>query len=150
MENINSFGLAISRMHRLMERDFEKKLSELVGKDISVSQARAIVFIASRENVLTTQKDLENEFDLKCSSVSLLISSLEKDGYIIREKIDKDARQNKLVLTSKSVELYQVILNLMSKIMDMYLEDVSKEEIEIFDNVLSKVRNSIVKSREKL
>lgn len=48
------------------------------------------------------QKDIEDVFRIKKSSVTSVLQTLEKKGLIVRESVPQDARMKKLVLTDKA------------------------------------------------
>ena len=56
------------------------------------------------------QKDLEKEFDLKRSSVSLLLNNMEKSDLIQRVPVAEDARLKKIILTEKAIKIYPWLL----------------------------------------
>ena len=50
------------------------------------------------------QRDLEKMFDIRRSSVSTMISCVEKKGYIKRVSIPTDKRVNKIILTEEGMK----------------------------------------------
>ena len=61
------------------------------------------------ENGDVFQRDLEKMFDIRRSSVSTMISCVEKKGYIKRESIPTDKRINKIVLTEEGRKKYEEV-----------------------------------------
>ena len=51
------------------------------------------------------QRDIEEVFRIKRSSVTSVLQTLEKKGLIIRESVPEDARVKKLLLTEKAKQL---------------------------------------------
>ena len=45
------------------------------------------------------QKDIEEEFDLRSSTASEMLKSMEKKGFVIRQPISTDGRMKKIVIT---------------------------------------------------
>ena len=60
---------------------------------------------AQNENRDIFQRDIEEVFRIKRSSVTSVLQTLEKNGLIIRESIPEDARLKKLVLTDKAIQM---------------------------------------------
>ena len=53
------------------------------------------------------QRDVEQEFDVRRSTVSCLLTQLEKDGFIRRESVEGDARLRRLVVTQRGLEAHR-------------------------------------------
>ena len=50
---------------------------------------------------LIIQEDIEAHFDLKGATVTNMLKSLEKNGFIIRTPMENDARLKRITLTEK-------------------------------------------------
>lgn len=61
------------------------------------------------------QKDIEEIFRIKKSSVTSVLQTLEKKGLIVRESIPADARVKKLVLTQEARKLQQCTYQALGK-----------------------------------
>ena len=72
-----------------------------------------------------------------------LLQALEKNGFIKREAVDRDARLKKITLTPKAIENHIIIKQ---KIMgfDLLLESgITPEEKEVFLKIIKKVRRNL-------
>ena len=56
------------------------------------------------------QKDIEEEFQIRKSTVTGYVQLMEKNGYLTRESVKGDARKKRLVPTEKAEGLRQAIL----------------------------------------
>ena len=76
-ENKLKLGLDISRIHHIISRKMDATVISSIDDNLTVSQAYVIDFIymEGKEKEIF-QKDLEKEFDLKRSSVSLLLNNM--------------------------------------------------------------------------
>ena len=83
-ENKLKLGLDINRIHHIISRKMDATVISSIDDNLTVSQAYVIDFIymEGKEKDIF-QKDLEKEFDLKRSSVSLLLNNMEKRNEII-------------------------------------------------------------------
>ena len=52
---------------------------------------------------------MEKQFDLKRSSISLMLNNMEKNKLIERVAVSEDARLKKIVLTEKAIKLNEKI-----------------------------------------
>ena len=91
-ENKLMQGLDINRIHHIISRKMDATVISSIDDNLTVSQAYVIDFIymEGKEKDIF-QKDLEKEFDLKRSSVSLLLNNMEKSDLIQRVPVAEDA-----------------------------------------------------------
>lgn len=112
---------------------------------ITDTQGRVLKYIweesKSRE---VFQKDIEDEFDIRRSSVTQVIQLLERDGLIVRESVERDARLKKLVLTEKAIRIQEVMNGKIRELESQMQKDISEEEREILLNLLRKIKRNIV------
>ena len=85
----------------------------------------------------------EKEFDLKRSSVSLLLNNMEKSDLIQRVPVAEDARLKKIILTEKALLLNKNISNAIDSIENKLSDSLTLEEINTFYKVLDKIRNNL-------
>ncbi len=135
------FGLSVAKVHRLIEREAENSVLSLGIKDLSVSQMRIIMFLSKSDNVC--QKQIEEQFDLKCSSVSLSISDMEKNGYVDRVQSKSDARLKNIVLTKKSKDVFKKVLKVLEDTHSLCVKGINKEEMDVCLSVIKKVKDNI-------
>ena len=111
-------------------------------------QARIIGFIEFRNNQGDDifQKDIETEFKIRRSSVSSVIDNLEKNGFIVRQSVENDARLKKIVLTEKAVSLGAKHRKTVERFENSLLENMTKEEIATLKALLNKVAENIENS----
>ena len=137
-------GLDINKIHHIISRKVDAAVINAIDDNLTVSQAYVIDFIYNIEkNKDIFQKDLEKKFDLKRSSVSLMLNNMEKSDLIQRVPVAEDARLKKIVLTEKSIELNEKISNAIDSIENKLSKDLTEEEIKVFYRVLNKIRNSL-------
>lgn len=90
------------------------------------------------------QKDIEDEFDIRRSSVTQIIQLLERDGLIVRESVQRDARLKKLILTEKAIEIQKVMNGKVRELEAEMQKDISPEEKELFLKILCKIRKNVM------
>ena len=110
--------------------------------DITPMHAKILMTIYKSEGKVC-QKDLEGPMSCNKSTLSSIISTMEKNGLITREVCELDSRINHLVLTDKGMEMVE-FLRKDRKYTDGILEDgISKSERELFMQVIDKIRNNL-------
>ena len=143
MDKIEIFGV----IHRL-DNQVKRNLDKIALKhDLTGIQAFFLKYLHDNSNNRDIfQRDLEKIFDIRRSSVSTMISSLEKKGYIRRESIPTDKRINKIVLTDEGLKKHIEVDSDVNRYKESLLDSFSDEEIEISYGLLEKISN---KTREE-
>ncbi|MBR5595845.1 MAG: MarR family transcriptional regulator [Lachnospiraceae bacterium] len=94
---------------------------------------------AQEENRDVFQRDIEEVFRIKRSSVTSVLQTLEKKELIVRESIPEDARLKKLVLTDKAIKMqrdtYHIIEEMEQEVRSMF----SEQEFEQFLEYMSRI-----------
>jgi len=73
------------------------------------------------------------------AAVTRLVSNLEKKGYVVRYKDEKDRRINRLFPTEKTKEVKDIATATETHFYQWLMEDIDNEEKEIFLKVLKKL-----------
>lgn len=137
-------GLDINKIHHIISRKVDAAVISSIDDNLTVSQAYVIDFISMEgKHRDIFQKDLEKEFDLKRSSISLMLNNMEKNDLIQRVPVAEDARLKKIVLTEKAIILNKKISNAITSVENKLSKDLTLEEIDVFYKVINKIRNSL-------
>lgn len=144
MTEKNKLGLHISKINHIISRSMDSAVINTIDNTLTVSQAYVIDFISMQgDNQDVFQKDLEKAFDLKRSSISLMLNNMEKSDLIKRVPVTEDARLKKIILTDKSKELYEKISKAIDSVENRVCENITPDELKIFKSVLDKIRNNL-------
>ena len=111
--------------------------------NVDCNKHNIVKYLANNKDKDIFQKDLELEFDLKRSSVSLMLNNMEKHDLIKRVPVAGDARLKKLVLTEKAVEISRKISSAIDSVEGKLLENMEQDEINSLLNMLGKIRSNI-------
>lgn len=120
----------IIHLSRSIERVCDEA-SRVTG--VTGSQARLLVFlsiVSGEQDVF--QKDIEEEFGVRPSSVTGLLQALERQGFIRRESVSRDARLKKIVLTEKARELQKKITDIHRGLLRRLQGPLSDEKLQLF------------------
>ena len=88
------------------------------------------------------QKDIETEFQIKRSTASTLLASMEKNGLITRRSVDHDARLKQVVLTDKARKMHETFLVTAKKVEENLARGLSDEELRNFFSTLDKISDN--------
>lgn len=143
MKSQYPIGLHINKLSRIISRKVDAAVLNAIDDNITVSQAYVIDFITDNTDRDIFQKDLELEFGLKRSSVSLMLNNMEKNDLIKRLPVPGDARLKKIVLTEKASEISKKISVAIDSVESRVSESLSEDEVHLFLNMLNKIRTDI-------
>ena len=82
------------------------------------------------------QRDIEEEFHLRCSTATGTLQLMERNGLIRREPVDYDARLKRIVVTEAGIRFKQELVRVMQSMEDTLVEGVSPEELDTFFRVI--------------
>ncbi|WP_346916367.1 MarR family transcriptional regulator [Clostridium sp.] len=109
----------------------------LRGINLSASEYICLRYIRKREGL--SQEELRGLLSIDKAAVTRLVNNLEKKGYAIRYKDEKDKRINRLFPTEKAKEVKDIATATETHFYQWLMEDVDNEEKEIFLKVLKKL-----------
>lgn len=89
------------------------------------------------------QRDLETIFKLRRSTLSSVISTLEKKGYLTRVPVPQDARLKKLVLTEAGQTVGLHVFEIFSHLNDLMIAGLTQEERTAFGSIMGKISQNL-------
>ena len=115
--------------------------------DITGQQMNVIMFLkhSDDEGRDVFQRDVECNLNIRSSTATGILKTLEKNGYIERVSVPSDARLKKLVLTEKSYAMFEQIDPFIKAINTKITEGRTEEEIEQFFCITEKLKQNIDK-----
>ena len=132
-------GFEIHRASRMVKRYLDGDATKLYVDKMTGTHGWAVGYFYDNRHRDIFQKDFEQEFDIRCSTASNILTLMEKNGLIIRESVPYDARLKKIILTNKALENQDVVNKSFDKLESTMKKDISKEDLAIFFSVLDKV-----------
>lgn len=103
---------------------------------------------AQEENRDVFQRDIEDVFRIKRSSVTSVLQTLEKKGLIVRESIPEDARLKKLVLTQKAIKLQSCTYHILGEMEQDVRSTFTEQEFAQFLEYMSRIDQKVIQSYE--
>ena len=97
------FGALLNQIARLIRRALDARISAAVATGLSGMRGMVLgdIVRANRNGRDVYQRDIEQWFNIRRSSVTALLQGMEQDGFITRCAVEKDARLKRLVATDK-------------------------------------------------
>ena len=132
-EKEEHIGKYINRLSKDIRYTINGYLTEK-GYSLTGEQCRILGFIrfCNDSGSCVYQKDIENSFGIKRSSVASILANMEKGGYIIREVDSSDARIKKVILTESGQKLQRemgLTIGMIESIITRNMSDKEKNEL---------------------
>ncbi|MFI3237557.1 MAG: MarR family transcriptional regulator [Lachnospiraceae bacterium] len=125
-------GIEVTKLSYRIGRALEAEIMESVDETMSATTARIISFaIENHGKCDVYQKDIEHFLGLNRSSVSLILKSMEKNGFVVRESLPEDARFKRILPTKKAYRYHEKIIEAFERVEDKMkvgIEDLQKLE----------------------
>ena len=117
-----------------------RHLNENDGYGLTGMQFAIVSFIAKESTERDVfQKDLEQKFDIRKSTVTGILNTMERDGLLLRETVPYDARLRKMILTDKALQAKQNTEQVIDSVESQLSKGLTEEEITTFLNILEKI-----------
>ena len=110
--------------------------------DITPMHAKILMTIYKSEGKVC-QKDLEGPMSCNKSTLSSIISTMEKNNLLTRKACDTDSRINYLLLTDKGLEIADFLKEDRTYMEGILSEGISEQEYTTFVNVIEKIRKNL-------
>lgn len=127
-------------IRRKLDTEFAKTgLDEIVGM-----QGPMIGYIYDKSRSQDVfQRDLEKVFNIRRSTATVMLQTLEQKGFVVREPVDYDARLKKIVLTEKAVQQHMIIKQQIDIFHEKLEEGITAEEKKEFFRILDKITENL-------
>lgn len=148
MNNSISIGHELVYTNNLIARRIARGGNNKYAMNISPIQVRIVKYLVKQNNKAILQKDMEYLFNIRRSTVSGVIKTMEKNNIIIRENVKDDNKSKEIKLTD---EVYKRANDLVKELKELDLEllkDVNKEDLEVFMRVLKNIQDNLKEERK--
>lgn len=140
---MTNLGGLIHKVAHKMKREIDHANQKL---GVSGVQGRIIGYVrCESKNRDVFQKDIEEHFELRGSSVTSALQNLEKMGFIVRESIPTDQRLKRIVLTKKALDIHNQITKNIEQVEKEAFSSINKEEEQLLSDLLKRILNNIEK-----
>ena len=97
------FGALLSHTSRMLRRAMDPRIAAEVTPELTGVRGMLLgeIICANNENRDVYQRDVEQWFHIRRSSVTAILQGMEQDGFITRSAVAKDARLKRLIATEK-------------------------------------------------
>lgn len=122
------------------EAGFQQCASAIENDELTIMQKHVLKFVLLESlHRDLYQKYIEEEFQIRKSTVTGILKLMEKHGYIYRESVKKDARLKRIVPTAKAEEMRPKILEHIQKTEARLIEGIAPEDVLICKKALGQM-----------
>jgi len=129
----------------ILSKRLKRRLDNGTSKyGITGVQSRILGFIShNSEKRDIFQKDIEEELDIRRSSVTSVLQLMEKNGYIKRVSVCIDARLKKIILTEKGLEIQKNVYDFILKFEKSLRDELSNDEMKTLVSLIDRLSKKI-------
>ena len=138
----------ISLLIKKISEDINKKCNnDLKAWGITLSQVRILGYVKFRQEdgLLTSQKDIENHFEVSHPTVVGVLNNLKEKGLITTSADENDKRIRRVFVTPKENEFHSYITKTTLETNTQLLYGISFEEQQVLLKLLQKIKKNIQK-----
>jgi len=139
-------GIVLNRILPYLMSRVSFSLNQMLKSDLkefglTISNWRVLAVLAAESEV--TVNELAEYAMIEQSTASHLIDRMEEDGLLIRKRGPKDGRVRSISLTKVGQEKYETVRHTVLAHTQRVLRDVTPEERQTLESVLTKMRNNL-------
>ncbi len=129
---------------KMLDNMIDRKICGSVEKNnLTHTQARVLKFLYDNQDRKVYQTTLEKEVDVRRSTISGVLDTMEKNNLIIRKNSSDDARKKEIALTLVSLNKHKEIAQKIANFERDLLRGITKEEVDIFIEVIDKLKGNL-------
>ncbi len=143
MNESDHLGFYIRTISNLIQREVDKQEAEK-GEDALTGINRFIIrHLARHRQEDVFQKDLEEIFSARRSTMSVVLLRMEAKGLLIRTPVDYDGRLKKITLTEKGERLHEEMEHSIVDLEEKLMQGFSPDEKTALLMMLRRVRHNM-------
>ena len=140
MSNTELLGFRIRSVWQQVKRLMNRHLTENNSYGLTGMQFAIVSYLAKESAERDVfQKDLEQKFDIRKSTVTGILNTMERDGLLLRETVPYDARLRKMMLTDKALQAKKNSEQVIDTVESQLSKGLTEEEITTFLSLLEKI-----------
>lgn len=141
-EGRNDVGRLINKLsHQLKRQMCIQEEEDSLTTNMQRLVLHYILFESLKREIY--QKDVEKEFQIRRSTATGTLQILEKNGFITRKPVEKDARLKKLVPTAKAEGVREHILENIRYIEELLVGNIPEEKLAVCREVLKQMSENL-------
>lgn len=151
MEGIdNKVGFVIHKLDVGMKRILDAKMRAVGYDEVTLMHGWILKYLYDNRDREVYQKDIEKQFSVGRSTVTMVIKMMEKRELVCRESVRHDARLKKVVLTPKGYCHHEQVEQHLTEIHKGIMEGITDEEKKLFLHIVKKMEQNLAITKTEL
>ncbi len=143
MKKSDHLGFYIRTISNLIQREVEGQEAKKGDEALTGINRFIIRHLAHHRNEDIFQKDLEEVFSARRSTMSVVLNRMETKGLLTRTAVKQDARLKKITLTEKGERSYEEMESAIAALETKLMHGFSPEEKNTLLFMLKRVRQNL-------
>ena len=143
MNQTPRIGFEIRTISNLIKREVDYLEEKTYEGAISGTNRYILLHLAHNRDRDIFQKDLEEVFLVRRSTMSSILLRMEEKGLLTRTSVDHDARLKKITLTEKGFCLHKQMEHSIDEMEERLASGLSPEESKMLLALLGKVKHNL-------
>ena len=149
MPQEGELGFQIHALSRMIRRQTDKIAFQMNGEPENspvpgnAQHGWIIGYLYHHQGRDIYQRDLQEVFHIRRSTVTGILQQMEKNGMVIRSSVESDARLKKITLTPKAIALHESIISGIQKTEEIISKGLTPKEKEAFLLTCQKIRENL-------
>ncbi len=89
------------------------------------------------------QKELEEEFNLRKSTISGVLQTMEKNNLISKSEAKFDSRSKQIKLTTKGRKIYDDLVDEIIEVESTVGKDIKNKDLKVFTKVMDQIKKNL-------
>ncbi|MBP3765723.1 MAG: MarR family transcriptional regulator [Bacilli bacterium] len=141
---MKSIGFEIKEINDLIIKKMMKSAMCEKRCMISPTQVKIIEYLCKTKDEIVYQKDIEKTLNLKRSTVSGILDTMEKNNLISRKSVKEDLRLKEIVLTDYALDKLNLIKRKIKEINNALGKNISEDDLKVFYRVTKQIKQNII------
>lgn len=139
MEKKKHIGFAVKMLSNLAKREADKAMLQVFQDEATANHCRITGYLYCNRNRDVYQRELEAHFNIRRSTVTQTLQLMERNGLVQRIPAENDARQKKLMLTERGMEMHRKGMQCIDDFEERLCTGIPDEELEAFMGTVEKL-----------
>ena len=149
MQGNNSIGYHIVNTEKLIGRYILDKFNKKAQHRVSPMQVMIMKYLLKNQNKKIFQQDICDTFNLRRSTVSGILTTMEKNDIIRRKVARDDPRKNEIKLTEIFVNNAKKVSNELRNLESLLEQNFTQEEKDELIRLLKKLEGNLMEEERK-
>jgi len=149
MEQEKRIAFLLRVIHNQIKQIIHKSAPKFEKVPGSQLQGGILGYLYHHQEEPVYQRDLEKEFRISRATATNTLQVLERNGFIVRKAVDKDARLKRILMTEEAAQKHRIVEEHMRSMDRGMLQGMSETEVQELFRLLEIVEGNLEKMAQE-